>query len=359
MKNYRTGIVGTTHLNAHVYSLTAAPRVDLVAAVAQTETEREKFGASGIPTIYSNYEEMFANEDLDIVELDTDSTQRYEMTLAAAERGIHVIAEKPIAVSLEYADEMVSVCNRAGIAFAIHNIRRCDPYHIRAKALLAEGFIGDLLTIRTTLREPHPAGHGLINLGTHLFDITRFFGGDVDWLFGNVTADGKDITIDDIEEDSGGLGLIAGDKAYVTLGFKDGVTATVEFWMAEPQYFGVELIGTKGVLAIRQPESPCPMMYRADALWSANAEDNTWQPMELSEHELAALKPDRWDVVYRVVVEEFIRCIETGDEHPTSGLQALKALELIMGTYESHRHRARVALPLAQRKHPLEVWLQG
>ena len=59
-----------------------------------------------------------------------------------------------------------------------------------------------------------------------------------------------------------------------------------------------------------------------------------------------------------MVVEEFIRCIETEEEHPTSGRQALKALELILGTYESHRLRKRVTLPLAQRKHPLEVWLQ-
>ena len=133
----------------------------------------------------------------------------------------------------------------------------------------------------------------------------------------------------------------------------------VEFWMAEAKYFGVELIGTKGAVTIRQPEAPCPMMYRADALWPRDTDKNPWQPMELPEHELAMLKPDRWDVVYRRVVEEFIRCIETGDEHPTSGLQALKAIELVFGTYESHRHRARVALPLAQRKHPLEVWLQG
>ena len=129
--------------------------------------------------------------------------------------------------------------------------------------------------------------------------------------------------------------------------------------MAEPQYFGVELIGTKGVLAIRQPESPCPLMYRADALWSASAEGNTWQPVELPEHELAALKPNRWDAVYRMVVDEFVKCIETGDAHPTSGYQALKALELIMGTYESHRLQERVSLPLTQRKHPLEVWFQN
>ncbi len=359
MKKYRTGIVGSTHLNSHLYALSAVPRVELVAAVAQTETERKRFEASGIPTVYSTYEAMLANENLDIVELDTDPTLRYEMTLAAAERRIHVLGEKPIAISLKHADEMVEACDQAGITFAIHNIRRCDPYHIRAKALLEEGFIGDLFTIRATLRDGRPAGHCLINLGTHLFDIARFFGGDVDWLFGYVTAGGRDVTTADIEQASGGLGLIAGDKASVTLGFKNGVTGTVEFWMAEPPYFGVELIGTKGCLAIRQPESPCPMMYRGDALWSADAEANAWQLIEIPETELAKLGPNRWDAVYRMAVEEFVRCIETGEAHPTSGRQALKALELILATYESHRLQARVSLPLTQREHPLEVWLNG
>ena len=99
-------------------------------------------------------------------------------------------------------------------------------------------------------------------------------------------------------------------------------------------------------------------MHRPDALWSANPEDNIWRPIELSTTELAGRSPGSWDSVYRIAVEEFIRCIETGDEHPLSGVQAVKALELILGTYESHRLGARVAIPLTERRHPLEVWLE-
>ena len=358
MKKYRTGIAGSAHIHSHLYSLSTVPNIELVAAVAQTEVEKKTFQAYGLSTFYQIYEEMLDSENLDIVEIDSDPSQRYKMTLAAAKRRIHVLGEKPIAVSLESADKMVKACDKAGVQFAIHNIRRCDPYHIRAKELLDEGFIGELLSIRAICRDPRPAGHCLINLGTHLFDITRFFGGDANWIFGHVTVEGRDVTAEDIEKASGGFGLIAGDKASISLGFKNGVTAKVEFWMATPQYFGIELIGTVGSLVIRQPESPGPMMYRKDALWSADPTENEWQPIELSPEALAKFDSNRWDSVYRMVVEEFIRCIETEEEHPTSGRQALKALELILGTYESHRLRKRVTLPLAQRKHPLEVWLQ-
>ena len=358
MKNYRTGIVGTTHLSSHVSSLNAAPRVELVAAAAQTDTERAQFQEGGISTIYSSYEEMLANADLDIVEIVTNPIQRYEMTLAAAERGIHVLGEKPIATSLTHADEMVAACDRTGVQLAIHHIRRCDPYHVRAKRLLEEGYIGDLVSIRATLRNSFPSGHSLINLGTHLFDTARFFAGDAEWLNGYVTTDGKSATANDIQPHPGGMGPMAGDKAATMLGFKNGVTATVEFWRAEPEYFGIELIGTKGALAIRVPESPCPLMHRSDALWSDNPEDNVWQPIELSTTELAGRGPGSWDAVYRIAVEEFVRCIESGDEHPLSGAQAVKALELILGTYESHRLGARVAIPLAERRHPLDLWLE-
>ena len=357
MKNYRTGIVGTTHLSSHISSLRAAPRVELVASAAHTDTERDRFQEYGISTIYSSYEEMLADANLDIVEIDTDPIQRFDMTLAAAERGVHVLGEKPIAISLTEADEMVAACDRAGVQLAIHNIRRCDPYHVRAKALLQEGFIGDLLSIRATLRNSFPSGHSLINLGTHLFDTARFFAGDVEWLDGYVTTDGKAATAKDIQSHPGGMGPMAGDKATTTLGFKNGVTATVEFWRAEPEYFGIELIGTNGALAVRVPESPCPLMHRSDALWSVNPEENVWRPIELSTAELAGRGPGSWDAVYRIAVEEFIRCIETGDEHPISGVQATKALELILGTYESHRLGARVAIPLAERRHPLDLWL--
>ena len=359
MKTYRTGIVGTTHLSSHIFALNAAPRVELVAAAAHTEAERERFREHGISTIYSSYEEMLANANLDIVEIDTDPIQLHDMTLAAAERGIHVLGEKPIAISLAHADEMVTACNRAGIQFAIYNIRRCDPYHVHAKRLLEEGYIGDLLSMRATLRNSFPSGHSLINLGTHLFDIARFFAGDVEWLNGYVTTDGKPATPKDIQPHPGGMGPMAGDKSTTILGFTNGVTATVEFWRAQPEYFGIELIGTKGALGLRVPESPCPLMHRSDALWSDSPEANIWQPIELSTTELADRTPGSWDPVYRIAVEEFVRCIETGDEHPLSGAQAVKALELILGTYESHRLGARVSIPLTQRAHPLDLWLKG
>jgi predicted dehydrogenase len=357
VKKYRTGIVGTAHLNSHLYSLTATPAIELVAAVAQTEDEKRPFQESGVSEFYSDYQEMLARADLDIIEIDTEANRRCEVTLAAAGRGVHVLGEKPIAVSLREADAMVEACDKAGVQFAIHNMRRCDPYHIRAKTLLDEGFIGELLTIRAICRDRRPAGHCLINLGTHLFDITRLFGGDVDWLFGHVTADGREVTADDIEDTPGGLGLIAGDKASVYLAFKNGATATVEYWASEPQYFGLELIGTNGCLALRQPEQPHPLVYRKDALWSADAEANVWQPIELPPETLAKLASNRWDDVYQLVVEEFVQCIETGCEHPTSGRQAREALELILGTYTSHRRKERVSIPLEQREHPLALWL--
>ena len=359
MKKYRAGIAGSIHTNSHLYSLSAVPSIDLVAAVARTEEEKKTFKDYGISNFYQNYQQMLDNEHLDIFEIDSDPTQLYEMTLASAKRGVHVLGEKPIAVSLEQADEMVEACDKAGVQLAIHNMRRCDPYHIRAKELLEEGFIGQLLSIRAICRDPRPAGHCLINLGTHLFDIIRLLGGDVNWIFGHVTIEGKDVNARDIENAAGGFGLIAGDKVSACLGLESGVTAQAEFWMATPSYFGIELIGTNGSLAIRQPESPVPMMYRKDALWSVNATENEWKPIKLSKEVLDKLGTDRWDSVYRMVVEEFVRCIETGEDHPTSGRQALKALELIAGTYESHRLGKRMKLPLTQRKHPLELWLQN
>ena len=88
MKTYRTGIVGTTHLSSHISGLNAAPRVELVAAAAHTDTEKDQFQEGGMSTIYPSYEEMFANADLDIVEIDTDPIQRYDMTLAAVRSGV-------------------------------------------------------------------------------------------------------------------------------------------------------------------------------------------------------------------------------------------------------------------------------
>ena len=97
------------------------------------------------------------------------------------------------------------------------------------------------------------------------------------------------------------------------------------------------------------------MMNRKDALWSADSTANAWQPIELPPETLAKFDSNHWDFVYRMVVEEFIRRIETEEEHPASEHQSLTALVLILGTYESHKLRECVTLPLAQRKHPLPI----
>ena len=70
MKKYRTGIVGPVHLNSHLYSLSAVPNIELVAAVAQTEDEKKPFQQYGISKFYENCEEMLNKEDLDIFEID-------------------------------------------------------------------------------------------------------------------------------------------------------------------------------------------------------------------------------------------------------------------------------------------------
>ena len=70
MKKYRAGIAGSTHINSHLYSLSAVPSVDLVAAVASTEKEKKHFQDHGISNIYPNYHQMLDNENLDIFEKD-------------------------------------------------------------------------------------------------------------------------------------------------------------------------------------------------------------------------------------------------------------------------------------------------
>ena len=93
MKKYRTGISGSAHINSHLYSLNAVPNIELVAAVAQTEAEKRLFQSYGISTFYQNYKEMLDNENLDIFEIDSAPNLRYEMTLEAAKRGIHVLGK--------------------------------------------------------------------------------------------------------------------------------------------------------------------------------------------------------------------------------------------------------------------------
>ena len=189
MADYRAGIVGCGHIaQVHAGGYQVTPGVQLVAAADIVPEAVQSFGEKwGVEGLYSSVAEMLAQEELDILSVCTRNHQHVEPTLAGAEAGVPAIfCEKPMAMNLEQADQMVNACDRAGVKLIVDHTMRFESNYVQVKELIDQGAIGALLRVEvSTIGDLGELTHN----ATHSFDTLCMFGGEPEWLFAHLERD--------------------------------------------------------------------------------------------------------------------------------------------------------------------------
>ncbi len=369
MKNYRIAIIGLGGMGrAHAEAVELEANCELVAGAELDPGRAAAWGERfGVKAIYDDYEKMLDEQHPDIVIVPTQAPMHYAPTIAAAQRGIHVFCEKPIALNLIEADEMVETCARHNVKFAINHIKRASPYNRHVLSLIDSGEIGTVVLLKAVDKGGRKAGNSLMEMGTHLYDWMRLFGGDVDWAHAHlVQLDGRESTVEDIKHTQEvhphdrDAGLVLGERGHAAFRFKNGIHADVQF-LAQPQTndngYGIDIIGTEGRIAVRESVGTTMFIHRGQHQTPADA----WEPVHLSAEDLDehGAQRDKASVrlfLQRLMLRELIEAIEAEREPFASGSDGRDCLEMIHATWESHRRKARVFLPLTAREHPLERW---
>ncbi len=134
---------------SYAEALWGRPEVDLVAGADRNEKRLKVFGERyGLKALYTDAIEMLQKEQLDIVAVCTNTKGRAFLTVKAAEIGAKAIfTEKPMAFTLEEADQMVKSCASRGIPLCCGAITTTHPSFAKAKELVTSGAIGQVLSI--------------------------------------------------------------------------------------------------------------------------------------------------------------------------------------------------------------------
>src|SRR5262249_6131033 len=129
---------------------------------------------------------------------------------------------------------------------------RYSPRIERVRELITSGKLGDLLEVRGRGKEDkRGGGEDLMVLGTHVFDLMRYFAGDAAWCFAKVMQGGKLATKSDVHPGGEGMGPILGDHINSTYGFAKGVLGTFGTHRARHgagTRFGLSLYGSRGIV---------------------------------------------------------------------------------------------------------------
>lgn len=214
-KKFKTGIVGCGGIaeGKHLPALSRMENVEMVAFCdlipERAQQACEKYGAPGAK-VYATYQELVADETIDVVHVLTPNKSHAPISIAAMEAGKDVLCEKPMAKTAADAQAMVDAAQRTGRTLSIGYQNRYRPDSLYLKKCCEAGDLGEVYYARAHairrravptwgvfLNEEEQGGGPLIDIGTHALDLTlwEMNNYDVESVSGSVfrkLADNKD-----------------------------------------------------------------------------------------------------------------------------------------------------------------------
>jgi predicted dehydrogenase len=195
MTKLRMGIIGVGGIaqSRHIPAFLQLKDKVTITAVQDLNIDRarEVAAINGIENVCADYKEMF--DKVDAVTICTPNKFHAEIAIAALEAGVHVLCEKPMAITVDECEAMISAANQAGKVLSIAYHYRYRKEAQAAKRTMLEGAVGDPLVIRAhALRRRKVPGWGvftnkelqgggsLIDYGCHLLDLSLWLMGDIE-----------------------------------------------------------------------------------------------------------------------------------------------------------------------------------
>jgi len=353
---YRTAIIACGNIarvHARAWQNVPGKPVEIGAIADSHPDARREFGDFfEVPEAkrYADYREMLDREHPDFVDVCSWHGLHAEMVIAAAaHKPKAIVCQKPMALSLGEADQMLTACQRNGVKLVIAYQR---PHHAtwqKARELIREGAIGNLVQI--TLSDST-----LLNTNSHNIQLALFLAGNpqVEWVMGAVER-----TTEIVER-----GFPAEDRTLALVGLAGGTQVLIQGGMGGSYRLGqgARVVGTEGIMELGtgrpkddelrsdggmwQPEGSSAK-YNDEWGWVRylNATSNGWKAVEAPWH-------DAW--VHQC--QETVAWAEGKLADPLSSAQkAYATQEVMMALYESARKRKRIELPLRTKVNPLQL----
>lgn len=337
MKKLRICMVGCGRI-AEVYRQVfkeLKDEIEVVYAVDTNISKAQNFAKDFEGCIaIEDYRECF-KEEIDIMHLATPHYLHASMAIEAMERGIHVLTEKPMAITLEDADAMINTSKEQGailgVIFQTRYVKGCQ--HI--KELIDSGRLGRIISARSYLSWcrndsyyegaewkgtwNQEGGGVLIDQAIHSIDRVQYLvGSQVQWIEGNISN--RNHPRVEVE-----------DTAEALIGFENGcmyhLYATNCYAYDAP--IEIEIVGEMGRAGLKQ-----------DLAW-VKLQDEPYYEIT-NGYDGLTVGPSYWGSSHITQLKEFYSCIRENKQPGIDGLEGRKALEIVLSIYEASYKKNRV-----------------
>jgi len=283
------------------------------------------------PKIYTDYKAMIKQEKLDAVIINSPTFLHEEMALYAANAGLHIMIEKPIALTLASARRIIKSAEKNKVILMVEQSQRFDPVHQKAKALLDKGILGDITEVHGRIGHAGPqywakssswfynkklsGGGALMDLGIHIIDLLRWFSGkEVKEVSANLATLRKKLPVE--------------NNANVLLKFADNTLGSfVASWTSQPYTINTHLVGSRGRLYTFFDQPRRSIIFKEANLIMMDPND------ERKEHVYRAKGSGSWEAA----THHFVNCVRLKKKPIVDGIEGAKSLAVILAAYEAAR----------------------
>ena len=286
-----------------------------------TDRAKQLAAAYDATNAYTTVDALLADDALDAIYVSTPVHLHYEQVIAAAERGLHVLCDKPMALTPQACREMIAACDANGVHLQVCFLFRFHSCFQQIRTWVNAGRFGQIvhgrmpflkqyqLTPDEWRAKPEEGGGGcFMDLGPHSVDLLRYLIGEVNAVNAFYNSAVNNTTV----EETGGI----------VLHFDNGAQAFTDLSFSVPHCdIVLELYGTEGTV------------------WVYN--DDGWKIRTYFDGK-AELIPSQYEDLYQHQFEHFAECLHPGASPITTGIDGLRANEILAAAYQAGQTGQRI-----------------
>lgn len=243
MRTVNVGVIGVGAMgynHARVYYKLEEANLVAVSDVSERTLNKvaKKYDAKG----FTDYEDLLKDSEIEVVSVCVPTTFHHDVVMEAIKYGKHVLVEKPIAFTLKEAEDMISAAKEAGVILATGHVERFNPAVQKAKELIDNDVIGDIVSASAKRVGPFPPrikDVGVtIDLAIHDLDVMNYlFDEEVIQVYGTMNS-----ILEKCEFE---------DHAEIMINFKNESTGILEVnWLTPYKRRQIEITGTDGIISV-------------------------------------------------------------------------------------------------------------
>ena len=326
--------------------LDAMEKVEGLRLVAVADADRARADAAGaaqgVPA-FESLEEMLAAVPSDLVAICTPSGLHPQHGIVAARHGRHVLTEKPMAISLEAADQLVQACDAAGVQLFVVKQNRLNPPIQLLKRAVDKGRFGRLYMANVTVRWTRPQeyydaepwrgtwefdGGAIMNQASHYVDLMQWLVGPVESVMAKTATQARRIE--------------AEDSGVAVMRFRSGALGVLEVSvLTHPRNLegSITLLGEKGSVKVGGTA-----VNRVEH-WAFADYDDDDKLVDAA----STMPPTVYGFGHEGYYRNVLAVLHGDAKAETDGRAGRKSLELILGIYESAKTGREVPIPMRTR----------